>query len=305
MPAVDAPDPGGIAFAELEMLLAGLVDTPHCLGVELTVFDPDYDPDGAYAAEIVNTVVAGLAPVAAPDAVPPRLLSARPTPSPRRGNGRAATATERPRSERPGRPSTRRAGCARRLDRAERDRPKPLVDSAGVDPADADPATSGLPSRAGSGPPASVSPVSAVPRRPGRITGTGRPAPSLGRRGRRSSASRSARRVGRPRPARRPPAPRTSGDARRRHGLTRLGRHHSRIRVAGRSASGARPGPSRGRVSGWRGRGGSARRSGRPAAVLAPPFSTKTANATSPCQPTNQACVCAGLSSYSAVPVLP
>ncbi|WP_405429904.1 arginase family protein [Micromonospora sp. NBC_00617] len=95
MPAVDAPDPGGIAFAELEILLAGLVDTPHCLGVELTVFDPDYDPDGSYAAEIVNTVVAGLAPVTAPEAVPPRLLSPRPAPSPRRGNGRAATATER------------------------------------------------------------------------------------------------------------------------------------------------------------------------------------------------------------------
>ncbi|MEU6076105.1 arginase family protein [Micromonospora sp. NPDC047074] len=72
MPAVDAPDPGGIAFAELEILLAGLVDTPHCLGVELTVFDPDYDPDGAYAAEIVNTVVAGLRPVSAPAAVSPR-----------------------------------------------------------------------------------------------------------------------------------------------------------------------------------------------------------------------------------------
>ncbi|RZT80736.1 arginase [Micromonospora violae] len=96
MPAVDAPDPGGIAFAELEILLAGLVDTPHCLGVELTVFDPDYDPDGSYAAEIVNTVVAGLAPVTAPEAVPPRLLSARPTPSPRRASGRSATATERP-----------------------------------------------------------------------------------------------------------------------------------------------------------------------------------------------------------------
>ncbi|MET8121688.1 arginase family protein [Micromonospora sp. NPDC005291] len=96
MPAVDAPDPGGIAFAELEILLAGLVDTPHCLGVELTVFDPDYDPDGSYAAEIVNTVVAGLAPVSAPEAVPPRLLSSRPTPSPRRGNGRTKAAAERP-----------------------------------------------------------------------------------------------------------------------------------------------------------------------------------------------------------------
>jgi arginase len=89
MPAVDAPDPGGIAFAELEILLAGLVDTPHCLGVELTVFDPDYDPDGSYAAEIVNTVVSGLAPVSAPAAMPPRLLPANPAPpSPRRGNGR-------------------------------------------------------------------------------------------------------------------------------------------------------------------------------------------------------------------------
>lgn len=101
MPAVDAPDPGGIAFAELEILLAGLVDTPHCLGVELTVFDPDYDPDGSYAAEIVNTVVAGLAPVTAPEAVPPRLLSARPTPSPRR-----AASTDR----------VERAGGVERLD---------------------------------------------------------------------------------------------------------------------------------------------------------------------------------------------
>lgn len=125
MPAVDAPDPGGIAFAELEILLAGLVDTPHCLGVELTVFDPDYDPDGSYAAEIVNTVVAGLAPVTAPEAVPPRLLSARPTPSPRRGNGRASTATT-DRSD--------RADRAERLDRAERpDRAERLDGLVGLD----------------------------------------------------------------------------------------------------------------------------------------------------------------------------
>jgi arginase len=65
MPAVDAPDPGGIAYAELELLLSGLVATPECLGMELTVFDPDYDPDGSYAAEIVATVVAGLAPLGA------------------------------------------------------------------------------------------------------------------------------------------------------------------------------------------------------------------------------------------------
>jgi arginase len=63
MPAVDAPDPGGIAYAELELLLAGLVATSKCLGLEITVFDPDYDPEGVYAREIVDTLVAGLEPL--------------------------------------------------------------------------------------------------------------------------------------------------------------------------------------------------------------------------------------------------
>jgi arginase family enzyme len=62
MPAVDAPEPGGIAFPELEILLAGLVASPHCLGVEITVFDPDYDLDGTYAQEITAALVAGLQP---------------------------------------------------------------------------------------------------------------------------------------------------------------------------------------------------------------------------------------------------
>ncbi|MEU1239670.1 arginase family protein [Micromonospora parva] len=115
MPAVDAPDPGGIAFAELEILLAGLVDTPHCLGVELTVFDPDYDPDGSYAAEIVNTVVAGLAPVTAPEAVPPRLLSARPTPSPRRTSDRVERVGGMERRD-----GAERLGGVARLDDAKR-----------------------------------------------------------------------------------------------------------------------------------------------------------------------------------------
>src|SRR3954451_15612780 len=76
MPAVDAPTPGGIAFPELEILLAGLVESPHCLGVEITVFDPDYDPDGVYAAEIATTVGAGLA-AARTVALRPDLIAAR------------------------------------------------------------------------------------------------------------------------------------------------------------------------------------------------------------------------------------
>src|SRR4029077_20759549 len=76
MPAVDAPTPGGIAVPELEILLAGLVESPHCLGVEITVFDPDYDPDGVYGAEIATTVAAGLA-AARTVAVRPDLIAAR------------------------------------------------------------------------------------------------------------------------------------------------------------------------------------------------------------------------------------
>ena len=85
MPAVDAPDSGGIAYAELELLLAGLVATPHCLGLEVTVFDPDYDTDGVYARELTETLASGLAPLLTP-AVPPRAHAApspvRPAPSP-------------------------------------------------------------------------------------------------------------------------------------------------------------------------------------------------------------------------------
>jgi arginase len=75
MPAVDAPDPGGIAYAELEALLAGLVAAPRCLGMELTVFDPDYDPDGTYAGEVVATITAGLAPLLTGAEAEPRAKS--------------------------------------------------------------------------------------------------------------------------------------------------------------------------------------------------------------------------------------
>src|SRR5690606_24756129 len=66
MPAVDAPVDGGIAHQELELLISGLVEGGSCLGMDLTVFDPDHDPDGAYAEELVRTLVAGLAPLVAP-----------------------------------------------------------------------------------------------------------------------------------------------------------------------------------------------------------------------------------------------
>ncbi|GAA3457589.1 hypothetical protein GCM10018962_94230 [Dactylosporangium matsuzakiense] len=76
MPAVDAPDVGGIAYRELEILISGLVSDQRCLGAQVTVFDPDYDPDGQYAAEVADVLVAGLEPLITSSA----LVAASPDP---------------------------------------------------------------------------------------------------------------------------------------------------------------------------------------------------------------------------------
>ncbi len=63
MPAVDAPNPGGIAYPELELLLRGLVGGPDCVGAEVTVFDPDFDIEGVYASDLVNALVTSFSAV--------------------------------------------------------------------------------------------------------------------------------------------------------------------------------------------------------------------------------------------------
>jgi arginase len=66
MPAVDSPEPGGLTHQELAALLRGLTAAGLASGVQLTIFDPELDTDGHLAAELAATVVAGLAPRAAP-----------------------------------------------------------------------------------------------------------------------------------------------------------------------------------------------------------------------------------------------
>lgn len=63
LPAVDAPSEGGIGYGELEHLLSDLVSAPGFLGIEVTVFDPDYDLDGRYARELTDALVTGLRPL--------------------------------------------------------------------------------------------------------------------------------------------------------------------------------------------------------------------------------------------------
>jgi arginase len=62
MPAVDSPEPGGLTHQELATLLRTLTASELAMGVQLTIFDPDLDPDGRLAAELTDTVVAGLEP---------------------------------------------------------------------------------------------------------------------------------------------------------------------------------------------------------------------------------------------------
>lgn len=52
MPAVDSPEPGGLSWAEAEELFGAALSNPRALGMQVTIFDPDLDPDGAIARKL-------------------------------------------------------------------------------------------------------------------------------------------------------------------------------------------------------------------------------------------------------------
>lgn len=62
MPAVDSPDDGGLLPGELAPLLRTLVSSPRCVGLNVTIYDPDLDPDGTAGALLADLVVGALAP---------------------------------------------------------------------------------------------------------------------------------------------------------------------------------------------------------------------------------------------------
>ncbi|MFJ3298574.1 arginase family protein [Streptomyces bacillaris] len=62
MPAVDSPDDGGLMPDELAQLLRTLVSSPRCVGLNVTIYDPDLDPDGTAGALLADLVVGALAP---------------------------------------------------------------------------------------------------------------------------------------------------------------------------------------------------------------------------------------------------
>lgn len=60
MPAVDSPDEDGLLPGELLPLLRTLVASERCVGMNVTVYDPDRDPDGAAGTLLADLLVEAL-----------------------------------------------------------------------------------------------------------------------------------------------------------------------------------------------------------------------------------------------------
>jgi arginase len=56
MPAVDSPQPDGLRYDELTTLLKAIIASGLITGMEVTIFDPDLDPDGHLAHELATVL---------------------------------------------------------------------------------------------------------------------------------------------------------------------------------------------------------------------------------------------------------
>ncbi|MFD5934309.1 arginase family protein [Streptomyces sp. NPDC060333] len=61
MPAVDSPDADGLVPDELAELLGVLARSPRCVGLNVTIYDPDLDPDGRAGALLADLVAGAFA----------------------------------------------------------------------------------------------------------------------------------------------------------------------------------------------------------------------------------------------------
>ncbi|GAB0157951.1 arginase family protein [Chryseobacterium sp. Alg-005] len=57
MPAVDSRMEDGIDYADLQNILKPLIEHKKCFGMEITILDPDYDPDGKFTQPFVNNLI--------------------------------------------------------------------------------------------------------------------------------------------------------------------------------------------------------------------------------------------------------
>lgn len=57
MPAVDSPEPHGLTYEQLTPLLRDLLGHPSAVGLDVTIYDPDRDPDLEYGRQFVDFLV--------------------------------------------------------------------------------------------------------------------------------------------------------------------------------------------------------------------------------------------------------
>jgi arginase len=60
MPAVDYRLPGGLSWNELETVIRVAIESGDALGLEVTIFNPALDTDGAIARALVDRLVSAL-----------------------------------------------------------------------------------------------------------------------------------------------------------------------------------------------------------------------------------------------------
>ena len=63
MPAVDSRQPDGVSYDELESLLRPVFDTGIVVGMNVTIYDPERDPDGSAGRALVDGLVRLLTPL--------------------------------------------------------------------------------------------------------------------------------------------------------------------------------------------------------------------------------------------------
>ncbi|GAA3367154.1 arginase family protein [Streptomyces sannanensis] len=68
LPAVDSPGRPGLDFSQLTELVSTLVGTGRVVGLDVAIYDPELDPDGVYAAPIVDCLASALTPLATVEA---------------------------------------------------------------------------------------------------------------------------------------------------------------------------------------------------------------------------------------------
>lgn len=63
MPAVDSPQPDGLAYPEPHEILGALLRSRAPIGLDVTIFDPDRDPTGESGRRLTDFLVETLGPL--------------------------------------------------------------------------------------------------------------------------------------------------------------------------------------------------------------------------------------------------